>query len=132
MPPVMAAKPHRGVARPGGLRGLWAWLRRSVLRVEPRQSAPPPHGSPRRSAAAPVEPVEAEAPVEPRGAKLREGGVRPASAGALLSSIHEGLSAAPPLPHVVRELLRELSDPVSNARSVARIAASDPALAASL
>ncbi len=46
--------------------------------------------------------------------------------------VSDGLGEVPPLPHVLRELLRELSDPQSSSRTVARIAASDPALAASL
>jgi putative nucleotidyltransferase with HDIG domain len=53
-------------------------------------------------------------------------------ATSVFAPIRQGLAEVPPLPHVVRELMRELSDPTSNARSVARIAASDPALAASL
>ena len=50
----------------------------------------------------------------------------------LVNTIRQGLGEVPPLPHVIRELLRELTDPDSNARSIARIASSDPTLAASL
>ena len=50
----------------------------------------------------------------------------------LMGTIKKGLTEIPPLPHVIRELLRELSDPASTARSVARIATSDPTLAAAL
>jgi len=50
----------------------------------------------------------------------------------VLPSVRQGLAEVPPLPHVVRELLKELSDPSSTARSVARIATTDPTLAAAL
>lgn len=134
MPPVMAAAQHPAAARSGGLRGLWAWVRRTILRTDPPpRQAGRPAAPARPGPATPFDTVEAEAPVEPRGTRVRQAPTRtPPSGAALLSTIQEGLAAVPPLPHVVRELLRELSDPASNARSVARIAASDPALAASL
>jgi putative nucleotidyltransferase with HDIG domain len=52
--------------------------------------------------------------------------------GEMLPSVREGLSVLPPLPKVVTDLLREIQDPQSTAASVADIASSDPALAASL
>jgi putative nucleotidyltransferase with HDIG domain len=115
------AAPARGLWR------VWEWIRRTILGpgVVVREDV-------RRAAASiEVEPGEEEAAVEPRGALFRHAPVssRPAS---VFAPIRQGLAEVPPLPHVVRELMRELSDPTSNARSVARIAASDPALAASL
>jgi putative nucleotidyltransferase with HDIG domain len=83
----------------------------------------------------PVEEKETECECEPAvepDAKLRDRPGTPTQTGLLIASIQKGLSEVPPLPHVVRELLRELSDPSSTARSVARIATSDPALAAAL
>lgn len=71
--------------------------------------------------------------MEPRGAVVRpRAAVDRERVTSVFAPIRQGLAEVPPLPHVVRELMRELSDPSSNARSVARIAASDPALAASL
>ncbi len=52
--------------------------------------------------------------------------------GDMLPSVRDGLSILPPLPKVVTDLLREIQDPKSTAASVAQIALSDPALAASL
>jgi len=52
--------------------------------------------------------------------------------GDMLPSVRDGLSILPPLPKVVTDLLREIQDPKSTASSVADIASSDPALAASL
>jgi putative nucleotidyltransferase with HDIG domain len=52
--------------------------------------------------------------------------------GDMLPSVRDGLSILPPLPKVVTDLLREIQDPKSTAASVADIASSDPALAASL
>ncbi|HYE16846.1 MAG TPA: HDOD domain-containing protein [Tepidisphaeraceae bacterium] len=71
----------------------------------------------------------------PRGADSTGVGVESSSRddrGDTPDPVLQHLSEVPPLPHVVRELIRELSDPQSSARSVARIAASDPALAAQL
>ncbi len=109
-----------------GLKRLWDWIRRSILRPAGR-SAPAREiigttGAPE---------IEEPFPLAPRGARLRSDS--PATGqGNVLAPIRQGLNEVPPLPHVVRELLRELSDPDSNARSVARIAASDPTLAATL
>lgn len=50
----------------------------------------------------------------------------------LLPNVRAGLNLIPPLPHVVTELLREVQDPNATAGSVAGIASSDPAIAASL
>ena len=116
-----------GAVTPRGLRRLWDWIRSSVLRA--------PVTSPARPDAVPA--VEADGDddpaLEPAGVKLRTApAARPTEPAAVLAPIRQGLSEIPPLPHVVRELLRELSDPTSNARSVAGIASSDPALAASL
>jgi putative nucleotidyltransferase with HDIG domain len=52
--------------------------------------------------------------------------------GELIPEVRAGLALLPPLPHVVTEILREIQDSNSTASSVANIAASDPALAASL
>jgi len=52
--------------------------------------------------------------------------------GEMLPAVRDGLSVLPPLPKVVTDLLREIQDPKSTAASVAQIASSDPALAASL
>ena len=117
---------------PHGLRGLWHRIRASVLRVRSRPSlhskssklSKPIHSSNTD------ESVEFS-PIEPVGVTTRVSQAGPATRG-LDDPIRKGLSHVPPLPHVVRELLRELGDPTSNARSVARIAASDPALAAGL
>jgi putative nucleotidyltransferase with HDIG domain len=112
----MTAAPGRRLLR------IWGWVRRTILGP----------GVSRVQAPVRSEPVEEEdAPVEPRGAVVRPG-AQGAAGGSLFMPIRQGLAEVPPLPHVVRELMRELSDPMSNARSVARIAASDPALAASL
>ncbi len=54
------------------------------------------------------------------------------SVGDMMPAVREGLALLPPLPVVVIDLLREIQDPKSTASSVAQIAASDPALAASL
>jgi putative nucleotidyltransferase with HDIG domain len=82
----------------------------------------------------PPESVEAEIPeaVEPPAARPRPPVTAKSPVSRLVSSIKKGLAEIPPLPHVIRELLRELSDPQSTARSVARIATSDPTLAAAL
>ena len=47
-------------------------------------------------------------------------------------TVRQALQTVPPLPTVVIELLREVQDPNSTAAGVARIASSDPALAAAL
>jgi putative nucleotidyltransferase with HDIG domain len=52
--------------------------------------------------------------------------------GDMMPSIKEGLNLVPPLPHVVAQLLKEIQDPNATASSVGDIAASDPAMAASL
>src|SRR5207248_6487104 len=54
------------------------------------------------------------------------------SVGELIPEVRAGLALLPPLPQVVTEILREIQDPRSTASSVAEIASSDPALAASL
>jgi putative nucleotidyltransferase with HDIG domain len=50
----------------------------------------------------------------------------------MMPSIREGLNLVPPLPHVVAQLLKEIQDPNATASSVGDIAASDPAMAASM
>lgn len=125
-PATLALEPPAKTAT--GLRGVWSFFRRRVLRVAPQ--ATPGVSAPQEENESPLEAVE------PPGVRLRQT-APPAPTStpkphSLMQSIAEGLSAVPPLAHVVRELLHELSDPVSNARSVARFAASDPALAASL
>jgi putative nucleotidyltransferase with HDIG domain len=50
----------------------------------------------------------------------------------LIPEVRAGLALLPPLPHVVTEILKEIQDSHSTSSSVANIAASDPALAASL
>ena len=50
----------------------------------------------------------------------------------MIPSVKEGLNLVPPLPHVVAQLLKEIQDPNATASSVGDIAASDPAMAASL
>jgi putative nucleotidyltransferase with HDIG domain len=54
------------------------------------------------------------------------------SIGDMMPSIKEGLNLVPPLPHVVAQLLKEIQDPNATAASVGDIAASDPAMAASM
>ncbi len=54
------------------------------------------------------------------------------SIGDMMPSIKEGLNLVPPLPHVVAQLLKEIQDPNATASSVGDIAASDPAMAASM
>jgi putative nucleotidyltransferase with HDIG domain len=54
------------------------------------------------------------------------------SIGEMLPSVRQGLSILPPLPRAVTQLLKEVQDPNATAASVADIAASDPALTASL
>ena len=54
------------------------------------------------------------------------------SIGEMLPSVREGLNLLPPLPRTVTQLLKEVQNPNACAASVACIAASDPALAASL
>ena len=54
------------------------------------------------------------------------------SVGEILPSVREGLMLVPPLPHTVVELLKEIQNPTASSASVARIASSDPAMAASL
>jgi len=54
------------------------------------------------------------------------------SIGEMMPSIKEGLNLVPPLPHVVAQLLKEIQDPNATATSVGDIAASDPAMAASM
>ena len=105
------------------------WLSRLLSLFVPRRASQPALPSPPVSLAS-VAPDDTPA-IEPAGATLRSPAPRVAGAG-VSDVVGRGLAEVPPLPHVVRELLRELSDPASNARSVARIAASDPALAASL
>jgi putative nucleotidyltransferase with HDIG domain len=109
-----------------GLKRLWDWVRRSILRPAGRTST-----SHEIIGTAAVHEPEEPAPLKPRGVRLRSDPPAPATSQ-VLAPIRQGLSEVPPLPHVVRELLRELSDPASSARSVARIAASDPTLAATL
>lgn len=117
---IIDAPPARGLWR------LWDWIRRSILRPAGQAGA-------LRAGVASGNTGEIEEPIplQPRGVRLRDvpQSVKPSG---VLAPIRQGLNEIPPLPHVVRELLRELSDPSSNARSVARIAASDPTLAASL
>src|SRR5688572_29124102 len=122
------ARPRRRAAF--GLRGLWARVRRSALRLGPR----PAHTGALPEPRIPDVDDDGDAFLEPRGSVARRRPVRiaPPPASALLPPVREGLEAVAPLPHVVRELLRELSDPDSTARTVARTAASDPALAAAL
>ena len=116
---------------PIGLRGLWRRLRQSILRLSGKQPK-----SYRRAVATRL-PIEQSVddfeamPVEPAGVVARAH-ERSRPDGEIVGAIRQGLGDVPPLPHVVRELLRELADPGSNARSVARIAATDPALAAGL
>jgi putative nucleotidyltransferase with HDIG domain len=50
----------------------------------------------------------------------------------MIPSVKAGLNLVPPLPHVVAQLLKEIQDPNATASSVGDIAASDPAMAASL
>ncbi|MDB5321216.1 MAG: metal dependent phosphohydrolase [Phycisphaerales bacterium] len=117
------AAPARGLAR------LWGWIRRTILGsgvVAQRQVTRDDSRVEKETEAG-----EDDAPVEPRGAVFRGVAAR-RTTPSVFAPIRQGLAEVPPLPHVVRELMRELSDPMSNARSVARIAASDPALAASL
>lgn len=114
--------PVLDIARPRGVRRIWSWIRRSVLRLP----VPRAHRAIQRTLTR-VEDVE---PVAPQRAQVRAAGPRPIQQ--IHAPVQKGLAEIPPLPHVVRELLRELSDPDSSARSVARIAASDPTLAASL
>lgn len=76
--------------------------------------------------------IKEPVPCDPAGAIHRPAGAQSKSATVVHAPIRQGLSEVPPLPHVVRKLLQELSDPASSARSVAAIASSDPALAASL
>lgn len=54
------------------------------------------------------------------------------SIGNILPGVRDALATVPPLPHVVIELLKEVQNPASTAATVAKIAASDPALATSL
>lgn len=135
-------------SHPRALRRLWEWVH--VTLFGPPRKAWPPAGLATRLAAAEAFARTGSAShftatdvtmttydtIEPGAAKLRE--ARPATTpaapqpGKLIRAIQKGLAEVPPLPHVVRELLRELSDPASTARSVARIATSDPALAAAL
>ena len=71
--------------------------------------------------------------VAPGGYRIRV--PRPQDAdqlGELLPSVKQGLSVVPPLPDVVFQLLREIQSSNSSASSVGTIAASDPAMAASL
>jgi putative nucleotidyltransferase with HDIG domain len=118
------------LAPPRALRQLWHWIRTTILRAPPRRTRP------RRSLpsvlAGPLShaPDADPTPLTPQNAKPRT--PRVPSPSAVLAPIRHGLSEVPPLPHVIRELLHELADPASSARSVARIAASDPALAAGL
>src|SRR5712671_6443883 len=114
------AAPARGLWR------LWGWIRRTILGPGVARQVV------RRGAASvQVESGDEETAVEPRGTVVRERTAAPKGTS-VFAPIRQGLAEVPPLPHVVRELMRELSDPTSNARSVARIAASDPTLAASL
>ncbi len=50
----------------------------------------------------------------------------------MLPSVRDSLAQLPPLPYVVTELLREINNAQSSASSLAKIASSDPSLAASL
>lgn len=54
------------------------------------------------------------------------------SIGEMMPQIKEGLTLVPPLPHVVTQLLKEIQNPNATAASVGGIAASDPAMAASM
>jgi putative nucleotidyltransferase with HDIG domain len=139
--------PNRGQSPqpPRGLRRIWRWIRTTIFFAAPpapakpqRPQTPRTPPEPQPVASQPVSqdfteppPEEEEAPLEPAGTVMRVSAA-PSEPAVVVAPIREGLSEVPPLPHVVRELLRELSDPASNARSVAAIAASDPALAASL
>jgi putative nucleotidyltransferase with HDIG domain len=122
---ILEARPPRG----GGLRQLWWRLRRRVLRRRPK---PMSSRVVSRPAVAPAE--ESDEFIEPRGTTARCQPIVPKSSATrqVIQQVSDGLSQVPPLPHVVRELLVELQDPDSTAHSVARIAASDPALAACL
>src|SRR5512132_2151354 len=124
---------------PRGLRRFWRWIRTTIFFAPPPRPdrsqtvriPPPPPASVNIDDVITPPPEEEDAPLEPAGTVMR-GSAAPSEPAVVVAPIREGLSEVPPLPHVVRELLRELSDPTSNARSVAAIAASDPALAASL
>ena len=70
--------------------------------------------------------------IKPEGASFRQERTASRNDRKVVDHIAKALGEIPPLPHVVRELLIELSDPQSSARSVARIAATDATLAAAL
>lgn len=117
---------------PRGLRGLLGRIRRSVFRGR-RRPAKPTIRAQRRTLPPPivVDIDPDDLAIEPLGSTVRERPGPPAPA-VLFNHIREGLNLVPPLPHVVRELIAELNDPASSAKTVARIATSDPALAAAL
>jgi putative nucleotidyltransferase with HDIG domain len=121
---MAAVAEHAAQSR--GLGRLWGWVRRTILGPGTIRRDPTT-----RAITSQDELTEDDSPVEPMGAVMRLQ-VTVGRPNSMFMPIRQGLTEVPPLPHVVRELMRELSDPTSNARSVARIAASDPALAASL
>lgn len=84
-----------------------------------------------------ADPAKAKKPekvlVLPSGTRVRQSELKSAvSSTEVIDSIRQGLSEIPPLPQVVIQILRELQNPNSTARSVARIVQSDPALAAAI
>jgi len=120
MPDLSTAPNHRWAQK---LRALIEWLFASAR--SPKQ------------ASGTSQPLDEKAVIDdeaiaPHGSRLRSASPRTREQSTVVDSIRRGLTEVPPLPHVVRELLAELSDPASTARTVARIASSDPALAAAL
>ena len=109
---------------------LWEFLLRLIGASKSKTNGAP------AQAAVVVEPETDDDPfvVAPGGYRIRVPQATDVNhcVGEMLPSVREGLSVVPPLPKVVTDLLREIQDPKSTAASVAEIASSDPALAASL
>jgi putative nucleotidyltransferase with HDIG domain len=83
---------------------------------------------------APADHAEAQFVTAPGGYRIRvpNGSETDQNIRDMLPSVRDSLAQLPPLPYVVTELLREINNTQSSASSLAKIASSDPSLAASL
>ena len=123
-------------AQPVEARGFLAWLRRLLFGDPVTRSVETTVAEMNADQTATASSAEAPATyvTAPGGYRIRIPQPDDVHHGidAMIPSVRDGLSLIPPLPHVVTELLREIQDPNATAASVGKIAASDPALAASL
>jgi putative nucleotidyltransferase with HDIG domain len=116
----------------GRLREMFMnWLGNQVAPEQPR-AATTDHTDSDESASEP--PAEAQYVMAPGGYQIRVPNSNDTDRNIrdMLPSVRDSLDQLPPLPYVVTELLREIHSAQSSASSLAKIASSDPSLAASL